>query len=93
MTEIQKHVDLYTYTNSDSNPWFVAYMTLRNAIIDPRHLAMPVKCLGGVLTVCEAEIARRQGLPLTSIYGLIQDDYNRLHGGKDAKDEGESPLG
>lgn len=92
MSEIQHHVDLYSYTNSDSNPWFVAYMTIRHLLTDPKHAASPVKSLGGALTVAEAEVARRQGLPLTSIYGLIQDDYNRLHGGTDAKDEAGFPT-
>lgn len=72
---------------SDLCPWMQAYLLLRSILLDPKNGATPMKHMASAFTVVEAELARNVEVPLTSIYGLIQADYDRFTRSKIAKDE------
>lgn len=76
----------------DMCPWLIAYMSLRAIVLDRRNEATPAKHLAGGITVVEAELARRMNVPLTSLYGLIQADSDRINSKKDAQDEAGFPT-
>ena len=77
----------------DMCAWMRAYLLIRNVVLSPGMAATPAKDLGGAFTVAEAQLSAALGVPLTSIYGLIQADFDRINGRKIAQDEGGSATG
>lgn len=76
---------------ADMCPWMRAYLLIRAVILEEKQAATPAKFLGGAFTVAESNLAQELGVPLTSIYGLIQADHKRINTRKDAKDEAATP--
>lgn len=70
--------------SSPEAPWFEAYTTLRNLLLDPHWQAAPVKCMAGAVLVTEDLLARRLNMHLKCLLGLLQADREQFYGSTDA---------
>lgn len=76
----------------DQCEWMTAYLRLREMITYPQNAAAPAKCLGGGLTLIDTWLARDLGIPLSSLYDIIQADFDKVHKPKGANDDAERRI-
>jgi hypothetical protein len=69
-----------------------AYMVLRAVVVNQANAAMPVKLLGGAVTVTEANLARDLCMSLEAVQKMIRDFGRNVLKIQDAQDQAERRI-